>query len=281
MTVNQLVPALLAGLIAIAVTIAIERLGGRLGGILGTIPSSIVPASIGLWQSSPGTADFQATLAVMPVGLLLNVGFLYLWRTVPRHLPGESLGGRLGLMSALSLGAWFVAAFVSVATVAAMRAQGMPLDALGWTMTGLIALSGIAACWQPRAAPRGRRKVGPGTLLVRGVLASAAVLVAIVMAEHGGALAAGVATVFPAIFLTTMVALWLAQGEAVPAGAVGPMMLGASSTGVYAMVAVVTIPALGPAAGALIAWLVAVLGASLPAWTWLRTRRTPAERAAA
>ena len=39
------------------------------------------------------------------------------------------------------------------------------------------------------------------------------------------------------IFLTTMVSLWLSQGEAVPSGAVGPMMLGASSVAVYALLA--------------------------------------------
>ena len=35
----------------------------------------------------------------------------------------------------------------------------------------------------------------------------------------------GIFSIFPAIFLTTMVALTLAQGVQVQAGAVGPMML--------------------------------------------------------
>ena len=47
-----------------------------------------------------------------------------------------------------------------------------------------------------------------------------------VIARLGGSIAAGVTAVFPAIFMTTMISLWLSQGEAVQVGAVGPMMLG-------------------------------------------------------
>ena len=39
----------------------------------------------------------------------------------------------------------------------------------------------------------------------------------------------GLASVFPAIFLTTMVALWFSQDSSVSIGAAGPMMLGGAS----------------------------------------------------
>ncbi|MCP4793368.1 MAG: hypothetical protein GY882_08585 [Actinomycetia bacterium] len=39
---------------------------------------------------------------------------------------------------------------------------------------------------------------------------------------------------FPAIFMTTMVGLWLSQGPDVPLGAAGPMLLGSTSVAVYA-----------------------------------------------
>ena len=44
-------PALLAGLVAIGATVAIERFGGRIGGLLATVPTTIVPASIGMAYS--------------------------------------------------------------------------------------------------------------------------------------------------------------------------------------------------------------------------------------
>ena len=56
---------------------------------------------------------------------------------------------------------------------------------------------------------------------------------------------AGLASVFPAIFLTTMVALWLAQGADVPTGAAGPMMLGGSSVAMYSLIAPWALPEYG------------------------------------
>lgn len=273
MSLTALIPALLAGAMAIGVTVAVERLGGRLGGVLGTVPSAIVPAALGLYLSSPSDAAFQAAMYITPVGMLLNVGFLFLWREVPMRLPLERFGARLTAMTVLSLGAWLVGALGAVWLVGALRRSGLALWTVGWGTTALIAVAGVAACWRPRAAPRGQRKVGVGTLLMRGVLASSAVLAAIALAARGGDLAAGVAMVFPAIFLTTMVALWLAQGEAVPAGAVGPMMLGSTAVGAYAVLAAVLLPRFGPASGSGLAWLGATLGASVPAWMWLRRRR--------
>jgi hypothetical protein len=86
----------------------------------------------------------------------------------------------------------------------------------------------------------------------------------------GEPLLAGLASVFPAIFLTSMVALWLAQGPTVPQGAAGPMMLGGASVAVYANLAMWSLPAYGVVLGSLIAWFGSVLGWSLPAFLVLR-----------
>ena len=83
---------------------------------------------------------------------------------------------------------------------------------------------------------------------------------------------AGVAAVFPAIFLTTMVSLWWSQGQAVPMGAVGPLVLGSGSVSAYALCAAFSLPALGPGWGSLVAWVAAVVVVTVPAWWWLRGR---------
>ena len=53
-----------AGGVAILVTLAIERFGGRLGGILGTIPTTIVPASWGLWFGGQMGTDGQKAFEI-------------------------------------------------------------------------------------------------------------------------------------------------------------------------------------------------------------------------
>ena len=94
-------------------------------------------------------------------------------------------------------------------------------------------------------APRGKNKVGITILSSRGIAAAIAIGVAVWLSQQGSPLLAGIASVFPAIFLTTMVALWISQGEEVPSGAVGPMMLGSMSVSLYALVATVLIPSFG------------------------------------
>lgn len=258
--------ALLAGLVAIAVTRLVERLGGRWGGLLGSLPTTIVPFSLGLWASGAG---FVEGMAAVPVGMLVDAGFLAVWRYLPPRLPG-GVQARLVLTVAASLGAWALGAAAFVVT-APWRAAVRP-EVVG--LAGLAALAGVGLALTRTAvpAPRGARPVGLGVLFARGGLAAVAIGTAVALGASGSPALAGMASVFPAIFLTTMVSLWLAQGDAVPLGAVGPIVLGSTSVGVYALLAIRTFPALGPAAGAGAAWVGAALVATLPAARWLATR---------
>ena len=135
-------------------------------------------------------------------------------------------------------------------------------------MTVLQILLGIWACIHNPPAPKGNRRVGWQTLVLRGILAGGAIGCAVAL-SHLGALA-GIASVFPAIFLTTMVSVWVSQGEAVQGGAVGPMMLGSSSVSVFALLVIPFFGLFSPLLAVIIAWLLAVLITSLPSVLLLR-----------
>ncbi len=265
-------PAALAGLVAVGATLAIERLGGRLGGLLATLPTTVVPASLGIWAQTSSVGDFQDAMAGIPAGMLLNAGFLWLWGVVPPRLPARSLRARLTLMSLVSLMCWLVGALALVVVQEELAASGL-LWSVGVGLAVFTPLLGALATLHPRPAPSGSKRVGPVTLAARGVFAAVAIGVAVWLTEVGGPLAAAVASVFPAIFLTTMIAVWLAQGEAVQAGAVGPMMLGSGAVSAHALLAGLAIPALGPALGTPLAWLGAVCLVTLPGFLWLQWRR--------
>ena len=267
-----LLPALFAGAVAIAATIGVERWGGVAGGFLGTMPSTIVPASLGIAASAGSPAAFAAAMGTVPAGMLVNAIYLYLWRALPPHLPAVGLGARLALMLSVSLLAWAGLSAGAVLLLRDLHASGAGAVLLGLGLTLLIGAMGVLACWRLPPAPRGQRAVGPAVLAARGLLAAAAIGVSVALSRLGSPLAAGVASVFPAIFTTTMASLWLAQGEAVQGGAVGPMMLGSASVGTYAILAAVLMPALGPGWGAALAWVGAVLSTTLPAWRWTHRR---------
>ena len=258
-----------AALVAVGVTVAIERWGGVVGGLLGTLPTTIVPASIGFTQQAADQQALVNALCATPPGMLLNVGFLWLWRVLPRRIAIRATFPRVTLLLTLTLSAWGGFATVFVLGMDRLGSVGISMPILGGAAALLMLIAGILACSRRPPAPSAKRAVRGAVLISRGLLAGAAIGVAVWMVNVAGPIAAGVASVFPAIFLTTMVSLSLAHGDRVQVGAVGPMMLGSSSVSAYALLAAWLIPAIGLTTGAVAAWMLGVLTTTLPAWLWL------------
>ena len=255
--------ALFAGIVAIGVTLAIEKLGGRAGGLIGTMPSTIVPASIGFHLSASSPEITREALLAVPFGMAVNVLFLWSWSYLPPRtkspwrLPKVLLGG---------LALWAIAAAVCTLTLEQMT---WDLGPLAGATTLTIACFGAWACRGAPPSPSGHQSVGILSLISRGWMAASAIGLAVWLSDQSPLLA-GMASVFPAIFMTTMVSLWVSQGEAVQAGAVGPMMLGSTAVAVYALIATISLPQFGVVAGCAIAWFGSILLATLPAWWWIQ-----------
>jgi hypothetical protein len=267
-----LLPTLFAAAIAIAITVIIERFGGKKGGLLGSLPSTIVPATVGIYASAPDLDVFREAMYITPAGMLVNGLFLYLWIVVPPRVPALGTHARLGICATLTLSAWVIMAILLVQIVSMIQAWGITLFSISIVLMFLLGIFGILACSRNPPAPKGDRKVSIVALLFRGLLAGAAIGFAVLLAEHGGAMLAGIAAVFPAIFLTTMCALWISQGETVGAGAAGPMMLGGTSVSLFSIIAAWAVPTLGVGFGCALSWCLAVGSVTIPAWYWLNRR---------
>lgn len=255
-----LLPALFSGMVAIFVTRVIERLGGLLGGIVGTLPTTIVPAAIGIWDQSHDVEGFRQAMYGTPPAMFLSALFLASWKYLPPRLPAWPPAWRLGIVITLSLCAWCLGASMLVLGLSRSGASAL----LAVAATVAIPAVGLWAMRHGEGASARPRRIPATVLLARGAGAALAIFCAVWIARMGGGLAAGVAAVFPAIFLTTMVALSLAHGDAVTAGAVGPMMVGSTSVAVFALTASLALPVLGPWRGTPLAWCVATLGAQVP-----------------
>ena len=265
---SVLLAALFAGIVAILVTVAIEKWGGIIGGILGTLPTTIVPATIGMYVEG-GSDDLATSMSLIPFWMLLNALFVASWVVYPRMKEGVTLAQ----MTFVSLAFWSVLALLM--TISLTEALNhFSENMVG--VAGLVALLGLGIwmTWIPKAAPKGKNSVTKQVLLMRGLAAATAIGVAVQLSSMGQPIIAGLASVFPAIFLTTMVALWMAQGSDVPTGAAGPMMLGGSSVAVYSLIAPWALPEYGIVIGTLICWFAAVVSTSIPAYSYLRWRQS-------
>lgn len=274
-----LLSAVLSAVVAIAVTLVIERWGGRIGGVLGTIPTTIVPAGIGLALASDAEA-LATSLAVVPYGMFINGCFLMVYVLVPPRLPSAG-GGALVLTTITALLVWGTFGALVLLALDPLLLQVAPMT-LGLVGSLALATMGLLVARGPRPAPAGHRSPGSAEIMARGLAAGTAIGLAVYLSGLGMPLLAGLSSVFPAIFLTTMVGLWLSQGSDVPLGAAGPMLLGSTSVAVYACLAMWALPALGVWWGSAVAWGLSVAVWTLPcSWWVMRSDSAPAPKAPA
>ena len=266
-----MISALFAGIVATLVTVAIEKWGGITGGILGTVPSTIVPAAAGMYMAG-GEAALIESMAIIPLGMLVNGIFLTVWIILPPYLAQRKTPLIITTISSLLI--WTFSAILMLKIAGMALDQNLSAINLGFIGLLLLLLLSVIINWKATETAKGKHPVSPFVLICRGLAAAIAIGFAVWLSGQGQPLIAGIAAVFPAIFLTSMVALWMAQGPTVPRGAAGPMMLGGASVAVYAIVSIWSLPEFGVLIGSIIAWLVAVIGWSVPAFIVLSKRNS-------
>ena len=104
---SVLLAALFAGIVAILVTVAIEKWGGIIGGILGTLPTTIVPATIGMYVEG-GSDDLATSMSLIPFWMLLNALFIGAWIFYPSKKQNVSVTE----MVIVSLTFWLILAIM-------------------------------------------------------------------------------------------------------------------------------------------------------------------------
>lgn len=271
--------AAFAFVVSIAATRAIELLGGQKGGLIAACPTTVVPAAFGFARiaglamvgPAPFDADvrfFLASTFTVPGGTLVSSLFLVVWRFAPPFIPTTwSFSTALGFMCFISLSTWFLVAGMLVGI--SQRLANPILFGVACFCVQILAA--VATTWTHVPAPRGSNPVSLKQMGLRGCLAGIAIFIAVLLSSAGGEVAA-IAAAFPAIFLSLQVSLWISQGMAVQGGAVGPVMLGVSSVGLYAMLFALAAPAIGILPSMILCWLGAVSLASFPSFAWLSWR---------
>ena len=265
---SVLLSAFFAGVVATLVTVAIEKFGGRTGGVLATVPTTIVPAAIGMYSMSSGS-EFDRAMSVVPLGMLVNALFLLVWMKVPTRF-----GTGLVTTMILSLLVWAMVGTVGLFGADLVQDNGLSELSFGLLLLLILVLLGIWSTWTTVHAPKGKHRVRPLVLIARGSAAALAIGCAVWLSSLSYAMISGLVSTFPAIFLTSMVALWLSQGQDVPQGAAGPMMLGGASVAVYAIVAMWLFPLYGVVIGSILTWVISVGGWTVPAYFFLQWRQS-------
>eukprot|EP00002_Diphylleia_rotans_P004686 TRINITY_DN13589_c0_g1_i1.p1 TRINITY_DN13589_c0_g1~~TRINITY_DN13589_c0_g1_i1.p1 ORF type:complete len:308 (-),score=62.26 TRINITY_DN13589_c0_g1_i1:132-1055(-) len=236
--VKALLSGLASGLMSIFATRVVEKLGGVKGSILGFVPTVVVPASIGIALVADTDQDFQQSMLSIPCTMLINASYLYLWRVVPERLPESySRNKQLIYTFLITLAYWCTIACIILALLSQL------IQPAGITYVWIfscccyackLSLGCFVVTFRSIPSPAGKNKVSFLVLMSRGIVTGTMTTVGVIV-SHENQFAGGIVSTFPAIFATTMVALWMAQGQSVQHGAVGPMMVASSSVSFYAI----------------------------------------------
>ena len=213
-------------------TVVTERLGTKVGAVVTTLPSTFVVAMFFIALEEGGDVVAKAAL-VVPAEMGINVVFLAVFVALSHRGLPTALAGSLGIWSILSAGLFFLSP-----------------DSL--VLSLVIFLAGVAAttAWL-HARHRFDQQAGqhisytPGEIAFRGLFAGLMIALSVVAASLSGPALGGILSVFPAIFTSTMVILYLRQGREF-AGATGTVMIvGSANVVVYSIIAVLAFPSLG------------------------------------
>ena len=302
---SALLSGLFSGVVAMSVSIAIEKFGGAVGGVLGSSPTTLIPASIGLWitltrELDQNTiVDFQKSMLVVCIAMVMNALFLYCWRVLPGRLTRFTGDSNIRLLVALTLCSyltWLIGATLVVVVVSLLTSSVPRLDTqsaiyivqapeqraiviLAISFILLQLLFALRGCWSLQKTPKSTSQVSFWSNLLRGLAAGLSIFLAVLLGKINPFIG-GITSMFPAIFGTAMISVWLTSGSAVSVGAVEPMILGSLSTSIFAFNVAFVLPAfylMYPQVGTVVCaylgcYLVSVFFVSFPCHKFLEWR---------
>ena len=217
---------------AIAVALLIERLGGAVGSVIGTIPSTIIPASYIILTEMSKTKEERASSMIACIYGIFStlILFMPIWKVLPPKLP-KKWGNKQRVLatSIISLLIWSGGAVVTIYLQKWIDSIGISMWLFSIILTLIILAVGTYLCWNLPPTPAGKNKVSLCMHFSRGLAASLAIFAGGILSQMDVGVLSGIVSTFPAIFLTTMVSVSIAQGADVSTGAIGPLILGGIS----------------------------------------------------
>lgn len=223
-----------------------ERLGAKAGGLVVNLPGNIVFSL--LFVALTRGNDYAAhTAASTPVGMAVDTLFLL------ALVAGLSRGLLAGIIAGLL--AWALAALVALSLP-------MPPPLLGAAIYLLVCVVSFLVAdrlLRIRAVPKKPAPFRPSILLLRALFAGGIVAGAVLVAQVAPPYLTGLAAVFPATMLSTMVILSRAQGPAFARETGKILIVSSANIVVYGLLVALLLPRLGAGWATLGAYLGAAI----------------------
>ena len=236
----------LAGVWISGATLLGEKLGSKRAGLITNLPSSILLSLI-FMALTMGPEYAAATTKGTPVGMTIDTLFTFVF----------ILMARKGLSKALtiSLIVWAITAYVFIKLIPPLGIAG----AIGLYVL-VTALCFILAerVLHIRSVPHKETTFSWKQILLRALFAGTVVAGAVTIAQFAPPYMTGILATFPAVLSSTLVIFTLSQGADFARATGKILILSSSNIIIYAWIAGLTFPSLGPWIGTILSFATSV-----------------------
>jgi len=241
---HTVIPFILSALVVILVTIIAEKYGTKTGGVLGTIPSTIVIAFIFI-ALDKGTQFASESVAIVPAEMGINLVFLLFFTLLCSR--------KLLLAVAGSLLGWAILTLLLYYSSMTSVLLSLSVFIICFVVT-LVFLDKIKKITSQHSIIV---HYTPVKLVSRSLIAGTVIAIAVSI-SNVSALLSGIFSVFPAIFLSTMVISLREHGPEFTGAMAKGMIYGSPSVVSYAVGIHVLYPYSGVILGTIGAFLIAL-----------------------
>jgi hypothetical protein len=240
-----LVPFIIASSVVVGVTIIAEKFGTRIGGIVGTIPSTIIVAFVFIAMDH-GEEFASRSISVVPAEMAINLIFLFAFTLLAGRGPVKALVVSLFIWGFLSSVIYFV------------HFQSILFSYLIYSVTLLVLFILMERILKMRSKGSVSVKYTPMKILFRGTFAGVIIGLTVVLSNIGEVIS-GIFSVFPAIFLSTMLITLKEHGSRFSGGIGKSMVLGSQTVVIYSIAVHFLYPEVGIFLGTVVSFLISII----------------------
>ena len=236
----------LAGVWISGATLLGEKLGSKRAGLITNLPSSILLSLI-FMALTMGPEYAAATTKGIPVGMTIDTLFTFVF----------ILMARKGLSKALtiSLIVWAITAYVFIKLIPPLGMAGAIGLYVLVTALCFILAEGVLHI---RSVPHKETTFSWKQILLRALFAGTVVAGAVTIAQFAPPYMTGILATFPAVLSSTLVIFTLSQGADFARATGKILILSSSNIIIYAWIAGLTFPSLGPWIGTILSFATSV-----------------------
>ena len=236
----------LAGVWISGATLLGEKLGSKRAGLITNLPSSILLSLI-FMALTMGPEYAAATTKGIPVGMTIDTLFTFVF----------ILMARKGLSKALtiSLIVWAITAYVFIKLIPPLGMVGAIGLYVLVTALCFILAEGVLHI---RSVPHKETTFSWKQILLRALFAGTVVAGAVTIAQFAPPYMTGILATFPAVLSSTLVIFTLSQGADFARATGKILILSSSNIIIYAWIAGLTFPSLGPWIGTILSFATSV-----------------------